>query len=289
MDLAIFPTCRWHLSLTSGGASCPTLEASRCSSQGTLCSTPCPYFDPPSSITTHQLYQTLRKTTMPATTPGAPFRPERHCLVTIGATARFTQLLREVLRPAFLDHLVANAFTHLTLQCGKDLAEVREDLSSIPPRADLQIATFDFVDDLVPDMVLCRAAADGTRTNGVVIAHAGKLPFAPEGTRNGADTRNQQAPAPFSTASASPPRSSSSPTRHSRITTRRSWPRRSSTRATRSGDASASSTTPSSSWTCCSTRTRPSSAPTPCPAAPLRGTVSCNNRHTSTSGPSPAP
>jgi beta-1,4-N-acetylglucosaminyltransferase len=98
---------------------------------------------------------------------------ERHCLVTIGATARFTQLLHEVLQPDFLNHLAANNFTHLTLQCGTDLAQVREDLLALVPRPALQIATFAFVDDLVPDMVRCRADPAAGRAAGAVIAHAG--------------------------------------------------------------------------------------------------------------------
>ncbi|KAH6690503.1 family 28 glycosyltransferase [Plectosphaerella plurivora] len=98
---------------------------------------------------------------------------ERHCLVTIGATAKFTQLLQEVLLPDFLNHLTTNGFTHLTLQCGKDLGQVRKDLLALDPRPAIQFSTFAFVDDLVPHMVRCRADPATGRAAGAVLAHAG--------------------------------------------------------------------------------------------------------------------
>lgn len=110
--------------------------------------------------------------------PKEGIRPERHCLVTIGATARFTQLLQEALQPDFLSHLVRQHFTHLTLQCGKDLDKVRQqslDIAASHPS--LTITTFDFTDDLIPEMVKCRRASP-SRIDGIVVAHAG-MPLPP--------------------------------------------------------------------------------------------------------------
>ncbi|KAI8165654.1 hypothetical protein K4K49_008365 [Colletotrichum sp. SAR 10_70] len=98
---------------------------------------------------------------------------ERHCLVTVGATARFTQLLTEVVSPTFLNFLVGDRYTHLTLQCGKDYEHFsRNILPTLVPRwPTLEITAFDFVDDLTVEMTKCQAAAG--RERGVVICHAG--------------------------------------------------------------------------------------------------------------------
>ncbi|OHE95303.1 glycosyltransferase family 28 domain-containing protein [Colletotrichum orchidophilum] len=107
-----------------------------------------------------------------ATKPSA--RLERHCLVTVGATARFTQLLTEVLSAAFLDFIAESRYTHLTLQCGKDYADFSRQM--LPPLLNrypgIEITAFDFVDDLTTEMVKCRAQP-GVREAGVVICHAG--------------------------------------------------------------------------------------------------------------------
>ncbi|ROT35641.1 glycosyltransferase family 28 domain-containing protein [Sodiomyces alkalinus F11] len=99
---------------------------------------------------------------------------ERHCLVTVGATARFTQLLAEVLESPFLSVLRQHGFTHLTVQCGKDLDWFRATISKLSSQdtKGLQITGFDFVDDLMHEMVKCRAQAP-SRRDGVVISHAG--------------------------------------------------------------------------------------------------------------------
>ncbi|KAF9882375.1 hypothetical protein CkaCkLH20_00411 [Colletotrichum karsti] len=102
-----------------------------------------------------------------------PPRLQRHCLVTVGATARFTQLLTEVLDPTCLDFLVGDGYTNLTLQCGKDYEHFSRNVlpglvSSYPS---LEITAFEFVDDLTVEMVKCRAAED--RRAGAVICHAG--------------------------------------------------------------------------------------------------------------------
>ncbi|KAL0942190.1 UDP-N-acetylglucosamine transferase subunit alg13 [Colletotrichum truncatum] len=91
----------------------------------------------------------------------------------VGATARFTQLLTEVLDPTFLDFLASNHYTHLTLQCGKDYEEFsRNILPALAPRwPSLEITAFDFVDDLTTEMTKCRASSG--RETGAVICHAG--------------------------------------------------------------------------------------------------------------------
>ncbi|WQF89030.1 Putative glycosyl transferase, family 28 [Colletotrichum destructivum] len=99
---------------------------------------------------------------------------ERHCLVTVGATARFTQLLTEVLGSTFLDLIAENRYTHLTLQCGDDYDHFSRHV--LPPLLEryqtLQITAFAFVDDLAVEMAKCRAHP-GLCEAGVVICHAG--------------------------------------------------------------------------------------------------------------------
>lgn len=109
-----------------------------------------------------------------------PLTTERHCLVTIGATARFTLLLTEIIQPTFLDALKTRGFTHLTVQCGKDIDWFRANLNNLRPAQTegLTITAFDFVDDLTPEMIKCRRAQAQTfkRRDGIVICHAGTHP-----------------------------------------------------------------------------------------------------------------
>ncbi|KAM0278912.1 hypothetical protein ACHAQH_004878 [Verticillium albo-atrum] len=97
---------------------------------------------------------------------------KRHCLITIGATARFTQLLQEATGPPFVDMLCEQGFTHLTIQCGKDIDWFRDEAQALAARPMLRVSTFDFVDDLTQEMLLCRAEPK-ERRDGVVICHAG--------------------------------------------------------------------------------------------------------------------
>ncbi|KAM0335880.1 hypothetical protein ACHAQA_000931 [Verticillium albo-atrum] len=99
-------------------------------------------------------------------------RLERHCLITVGATARFTQLLKEAIEPPFLDMLRGQGFTHLTVQCGEDIDWFRDQLRALDAPATLHITAFEFVDDLTQEMLRCRAEANTCR-DGLVICHAG--------------------------------------------------------------------------------------------------------------------
>ncbi|KAI8312152.1 hypothetical protein K4K61_010891 [Colletotrichum sp. SAR11_59] len=114
------------------------------------------------SILLFQQTLSLSHLTMPAENP----KLERHCLVTVGATARFTQLLTEVVSPTLLDFLVGDRYTHLTLQCGKDYEHFsRNILPTLVSRwPTLEITAFDFVDDLTVEMTKCQAAAGRTGT-----------------------------------------------------------------------------------------------------------------------------
>lgn len=98
---------------------------------------------------------------------------QRHCLITIGATARFTQLLKEAIDAPFLDVLIAQGFTHLTIQCGKDIDWFRDEVQALAARSTLHMSTFDFVDNLTREMALCRAETN-KRRDGLVICHAGR-------------------------------------------------------------------------------------------------------------------
>jgi hypothetical protein len=100
-------------------------------------------------------------------------RLERHCLVTVGATASFTSLLEEVTKLSFLQFMCDRGYTHLHLQCGNDLDRFSKvaDNAAIP---NFKLLPFAFVDDLRTEkMVLCRGETR-KRQDGVIISHAGK-------------------------------------------------------------------------------------------------------------------
>ncbi|PHH89856.1 hypothetical protein CDD83_5090 [Cordyceps sp. RAO-2017] len=108
------------------------------------------------------------------TAPPQPPR-ERHCLVTVGATVGFAELVRHALEPAFWAFLRAEGFGALRVQCGPDAgwarARLAERRGGVPPGLDVDV--FDVKSDLVRDeMALCRAAHPRQRP-GVVISHAG--------------------------------------------------------------------------------------------------------------------
>jgi beta-1,4-N-acetylglucosaminyltransferase len=98
---------------------------------------------------------------------------EKHCLVTIGATAKFTSLLEEVIQATFLKSLQQKDFTHLNVQCGTDLGWFISEISAIETHG-IKIEPFDFMDDLTQAMLRCRAEPR-LRRAGIVISHAGEF------------------------------------------------------------------------------------------------------------------
>jgi len=112
-------------------------------------------------------------------------KPGRICLVTVGATAGFRQLLIEVLQPQFLRSLSQHGFSLLQVQCGPDFAWFQEQTRSLCSVYGVQIRSFDYTEDMMPHMLQCRGEAN-VRLPGVVISHAGQwqaaCPLCPSAT-----------------------------------------------------------------------------------------------------------
>ncbi|KAI0855230.1 hypothetical protein F4860DRAFT_41763 [Xylaria cubensis] len=104
----------------------------------------------------------------------------RTAFVTIGATAGFRSLLREVVSPKFLSTLRSLNFTDLVVQCGPDLDyfdTIRPDQTQTS--SDVKIAAFPYAPDL-KQHYLQASQSDGDddygkRDRGVIISHAGPL------------------------------------------------------------------------------------------------------------------
>lgn len=100
---------------------------------------------------------------------------QRNCLVTVGATVGFKQLTEQVLQPAFWQFLSSQGFTSLRIQCGPDASWAGAQLTTlqadVPPG--FKIDAFASTKNLMKDeMMLCKAA-NGLRSTGLVISHAG--------------------------------------------------------------------------------------------------------------------
>lgn len=96
---------------------------------------------------------------------------DKECLITIGATAKFEELLRAALTPEVLQTFANNGFTRLNFQCGESYSE----FESLRPTETygLHIRAFDFNrNGLNKEMRLCQAK-DGVSAKGLVICHAG--------------------------------------------------------------------------------------------------------------------
>jgi len=101
--------------------------------------------------------------------------PQRKtCFVTIGATASFSALVKDVLSASFCEQLQAHAFTDLLIQYGKDGLALFEDCKSKVDKKShgtLQIQGFPLdPNGLTKHMVKARGTAGD---EGVVISHAG--------------------------------------------------------------------------------------------------------------------
>jgi beta-1,4-N-acetylglucosaminyltransferase len=99
-------------------------------------------------------------------------RLPRTAFVTIGATAGFRSLIREVVSDEFLHTLKRLKFTDLIVQCGPDL----EYFETIKPQDalgmyDINITAFSYAPDL--DKYFTAASRDNGRDCGVIISHAG--------------------------------------------------------------------------------------------------------------------
>lgn len=97
----------------------------------------------------------------------------RECLITVGATAKFPELIQAALSPECLQVFVDNGFTRLNFQCGESF-----DLFKITRPTDtkgLEISAFDFnKNGLNKEMRACQAK-ESVSMKGLVICHAGML------------------------------------------------------------------------------------------------------------------
>lgn len=103
--------------------------------------------------------------------------PMRLCLVTVGATASFERLIRQVLNEQFFAQLAKYHYTHLLVQYGKDGEAIWNDFQVQFPRGceklhGIAVAGFDFRPNLWQYMRL--ATNDHNQELGIVISHAGR-------------------------------------------------------------------------------------------------------------------
>lgn len=104
----------------------------------------------------------------------------RSAFVTIGATASFQSLIKEIVSPDCLEALSAVGVDRLTVQCGPDY-ELFQSIAPHPgPQSfDIHITGFAYTDDIHREMSRC-ARVPGVRRTGIIITHGGK-PLSPSG------------------------------------------------------------------------------------------------------------
>lgn len=101
----------------------------------------------------------------------------KECLITTGATAKFTGLIQAALSPECLQAFADNGFTRLNFQCGNSFPDF-EDLKPKDTRG-LEINAFGFnKHGLLKEMKACQEM-NGIE-KGLIICHAGKLSLSPK-------------------------------------------------------------------------------------------------------------
>lgn len=109
-----------------------------------------------------------------------PDHPVKLCFVTVGATAPFNSLVREVLSVPFLTALQKQDYTHLLVQFGSLGFHVFEELKSADgldtkEQLGVTVEGFDFnVDGLKQEMMAVKASPESNRLEGMIISHAGE-------------------------------------------------------------------------------------------------------------------
>lgn len=110
-------------------------------------------------------------------------REGRRCFATVGATASFIKLLREVLEPQFLDCLGARGFSELVVQTGPDHDWALKQIESLGQQSETAqdgnknsrwpaIEVVSYTTDMPSLMLPCRGEAQ-RRLPGAMISHAG--------------------------------------------------------------------------------------------------------------------
>jgi beta-1,4-N-acetylglucosaminyltransferase len=98
------------------------------------------------------------------------------CLVTVGATASFERLIRQVLNEPFLAQLAKYHYTHLLVQYGKNGEKIWNEFNEkFPPGCEqlqgVTVGGFDFKPDLWRYMRM--AVKEQNQDLGIIISHAG--------------------------------------------------------------------------------------------------------------------
>lgn len=100
----------------------------------------------------------------------------RYCLITVGATVGFNDLIKEAIHPDFWHDLNSRGFTALRIQCGPDIESATKRLATLEnnkPRG-MTVDVFEVSRNLMTEeMTLCKPSR-GQRHQGLVISHAGQ-------------------------------------------------------------------------------------------------------------------
>ncbi|KAL1903263.1 N-acetylglucosaminyldiphosphodolichol N-acetylglucosaminyltransferase catalytic subunit alg13 [Sporothrix stenoceras] len=117
---------------------------------------------------------------------GSSVQPEgRRCFVTVGATASFIKLLRDVLEPRFLDCLGGRGFDELIVQTGPDHEWALKEIEALGQQTNTSdggkrtrwptIDVISYTKDMHSMMLPCRGETSKTkrRLPGAMISHAG--------------------------------------------------------------------------------------------------------------------
>lgn len=97
----------------------------------------------------------------------------KNCLISVGATAEFPELLHAALQPECLAKLKEDGYTTVTFQCGKSLSYFHE-LAPENPEG-LNLIAFGFKKEgLHNDIFACKEIKEVSE-EGLAISHAGKF------------------------------------------------------------------------------------------------------------------
>lgn len=101
------------------------------------------------------------------------------CLVTIGATAPFNGLIREVLTEPFLAQLQKYDYTHLVMQYGKEGTQIfLRFIETNPAQSEavhgIKVGGFDYAQDMGPFLRMAMSDFFLDQDRGMLICHAGE-------------------------------------------------------------------------------------------------------------------
>jgi beta-1,4-N-acetylglucosaminyltransferase len=101
------------------------------------------------------------------------------CLVTVGATASFEKLVRQVLSESFLASLKQHNYSHLLVQYGKDGKPIMDEFLEKNPEGsaslhDIGIGGFDFTPSMTPLIMMLVHDPAKDQEQGLMISHAGE-------------------------------------------------------------------------------------------------------------------